>query len=608
MCGIAGIVTYNGVSVAPETLSKMSAAISHRGPDGDDTWLNEDGSVGFAHRRLAILDLSPAGAQPMHYEDRYTIVYNGEIYNYLELHALLQSKGFRFKSASDTEVILAAYAMWGEQCVQHLDGMFAFAIWDEREQCLFAARDRFGEKPFFYCTLNNQFAFASEMKSLWAIGVPKTVNKNMLYNYLSVGYVVNPRDLAETFFNDIVRIPPAHILKLSKNSKQLTLSRYWTVETLAPTISDHDSITHFTERFDDSVRKRLRSDVPIGVSLSGGLDSASILSTINHISPDLNPATFSATFPGFLQDESQRIDHVVQALKVSNARVSPTAEDFLMHFDKVCQHQEEPFQSSSVFTQFEVYGMAARSGIKVLLDGQGADELLAGYNKYFPWYWREIARKDGGLLKRELESAAAQGIQAVFGYRDKLRSWMPGMARWYQGINHSSANHWLTPAFRASSKDYYSIPASETLNGVLQYNLVQNGLEELLRYADRNSMAHGCEVRLPFLQHDFVSYVASLPPGIKIRDGYSKWLLRMSMTDRLPKQVAWDGKKIGFEPPQELWMKNIKVQERIVEAKRSLFADRIITKDAWLKKVQPREAHAAENFDWRYLVSATLLG
>ena len=279
MCGIAGIISANHNLVSKQRLAAMTQALAHRGPDGEQHYINSSGNAGLGHRRLSIIDLSEAAAQPMHYASRYTIVHNGEIYNYKELRETLRQKGYVFQTQSDTEVILAAYDCYGEQCLPYFDGMFAFAIWDEKEQELFAARDRFGEKPFFFFIDDEQFVFASEIKALWQAGVEKKMNEKMLFNYLTLGYTLNPGNQQETFFSSIQKLPARHFLKYKLHGHQLSLEMYWDIDAATTTQqqSDDEAIARFKQLFTNSVAVRLRSDVPLGSSLSGGLDSSSVL-------------------------------------------------------------------------------------------------------------------------------------------------------------------------------------------------------------------------------------------------------------------------------------------------------------------------------------------
>ena len=621
MCGIAGIIKQNQNSQSfsrSEMLFQvrtMADAIQHRGPDGEGYWANQDASVGFGHRRLSVIDLSEGAAQPMHYLERYTIVYNGEIYNYIELKEHLNKKGYEFKTKSDVEVILAAYDHWKEKCMEHFDGMFSFAIWDEKEQMLFAARDRFGEKPFYYYKDETYFIFASEMKALWAVGVPKNADDKMLLNYITIGHLQNPTDKAQTFFEDIRSLPAAHYLQLSKTTGEIVIKRYWDIDKQAKiTISEADAIEKFTSLLTTSVKRRLRSDVDLGTSLSGGLDSSSILSLINYLKGD-NIKTFSAVFPGFERDESRYIQSVTDKFKTDNFKTEPTIDDLINDLEKVCYHQEEPFSSSSIYIQYKVFELAKQNNVKVLLDGQGADETLAGYHKYYKWYLQQLAAKGKfGQIHHERRSLAEKNIAIQWGMKNYMAAYFNPHAAVFlerREYNKIIKSQDINPDFVTSlhGREWEGIRKSSInkLSDILYFNTMELGLEELLRFADRNSMAHGREVRLPFLNHRLVEFIFSLPPNFKIRDGWTKWILRKSMDNKLPDEIVWRKDKVGYEPPQKKWMTDPKLQEYIHEAKRKLINAGILQSHLLNKKINPLPAHDADNFDWRYLIAAQLL-
>ncbi|HEX9514308.1 MAG TPA: asparagine synthase (glutamine-hydrolyzing) [Puia sp.] len=613
MCGIAGILSPDPTNITRERLQKMTDAIAHRGPDGEGAWISGSGLAGLGHRRLSIIDLSSAGSQPMHYLDRYTIVHNGEIYNYLELRSLLQSKGYSFASRSDTEVILAAYDHYGPDCLQYFDGMFAFAIWDEKEGKLFLARDRFGEKPLFFYRDATQFIFASEMKALWAAGVKKESNKKLIFNFITIGYTQNPANGFETFYQGISKLPARSFLLYDAATQEMKTSLYWDIRienTHAP--GDESVLMQFSGLLSASVNKRLRSDVPVGTSLSGGLDSSAVIAAIcGQQKPVQDLRTFSAVFPGFEKDESPFIKLITDHFSLENYTTTPDAHDLIRDFERLVYHQEEPFASSSIYAQFKVFELAGRHQVKVLLDGQGADELLAGYHKYYHWYWQELYRNDKKAFALELEAARESGIDDRWTWRNRLAANLPVYAgiflkkkRTAQQRRSKDLSRDLIENFGVS---YYDIPHFDKLSGVLYYNTFMNGMEELLRYADRNSMAHGVEVRLPFLNHELVEFLFSLPSHFKIREGWTKWLLRVSMEDSLPREIVWRKDKTGYEPPQQTWMQDPVLQEYIHEARRSLVRADILQPAALHKKIQPQDAHAAENNDWRYLVTAACL-
>lgn len=351
MCGIAGILSADAAKITPQRLNDMSAAIAHRGPDGEGVWTSPGEGIGLAHRRLSIIDLSPAGAQPMHYLDRYTIIHNGEIYNYIELRDLLQSNGYSFFSRTDTEVIVAAFDHFGTDCLRHFDGMFAFAIWDAQTRQLFIARDRFGEKPLFFYQDEVEFLFASEMKALWAAGVPKLSNLRMIFNFLTIGYTQNPADGSETFFQNISRLPARSFLIYRPATGSLEISAYWDIEAgYTQSIKEEPAIDQFSELLHTSVQRRLRSDVAVGTSLSGGLDSSAVVATILR-QPDrpARLASFSAAFPGFEKDESAFIRLMTQQFPLDNFSTTPGAAELIRDFERLIHHQEEPFLSSSIY-------------------------------------------------------------------------------------------------------------------------------------------------------------------------------------------------------------------------------------------------------------------
>ncbi|MFT3932510.1 MAG: asparagine synthase (glutamine-hydrolyzing) [Chitinophagaceae bacterium] len=614
MCGIAGILSVNQHLVTKQRLAKMTEAIQHRGPDGEQHWINESGHVGLGHRRLAIIDLSDNAAQPMHYLQRYTIVHNGEIYNYKELRQSLISKGYVFTSQSDTEVILAAYNCWQQTCLQYFDGMFAFAIWDEKEQILFAARDRLGEKPFHYSYNDNAFVFASEIKALWAAGIEKEVNKTLLYNFITLGYTQNPADAAETIYNKIYQLPSAAFIKYSLREPQnISPTVYWQVDKNVQqnSITENNAVEKFTELFTSSIEARLRSDVPLGTSLSGGLDSSSIAVIIKNLQPaNTNLQTFSAVFPGFAADESSYIRLLTKAKDIENYTVSPTADELVDDFEQLCYHQEGLMNSSSVYIQYRINKLAKQHGVKVLLDGQGADEILAGYHKYYHWYWQQLYMSDRKELQNEITAAGNNGIKEAFDWKNKLSAKFPSLAEAYtkrqrvkQQLNTAGLN---TEFITAYGKSYYHLPLQNNLSNVLHYNTFCNGLNELLQYADRNSMAHGREVRLPFLNHSLVDFIFSLPASFKIKHGYTKWLLRQSMDKALPAAITWRKDKVGFEPPQQQWMQHPVLQQYVQQAREKLVAEAVLDKSVLNQPIKALPAHAANNFDWRYLVAARL--
>jgi asparagine synthase (glutamine-hydrolysing) len=622
MCGIAGIIQPGPGLFSKEHLKKMTAMLVHRGPEGEGLWQNENGKALLGHRRLSIIDLSDAAAQPMHYLNRYTIIHNGEIYNYIELREFLQKEDYVFHTASDTEVILAAYDYYGDECVDHFDGMFAFAIWDEEEQELFAARDRFGEKPFFYCFNGREFVFASEMKALWAAGIERKLNLRMLFNFITIGYVDNPGRPDETFFENIFKLPPASTLFYKPSTPGPVIEKYWDIDPAIQnkTITVSEAIEQFNHFFSTSVKRRLRSDVAVGTSLSGGLDSSSIIATISRLPTHRHPersegsrlSSFTAIFPGFDNDESAFAMQIAKQFNLQPQTIGITAGDFINDWEKFLHYQEEPFGSASAYAQYKVFELARQHGVTVLLDGQGADESLAGYSKYYKWFWQELFQKRKLLNSKELKAAKEMGMEEKFGFKNIIAALFPDIASVIlerQYLVNALRHEDLTKEFvRLQSKEaYYSTPVNFNLNGVLYFNTCIHGLEELLRHADRNSMAHGREVRLPFLNHELVEFIFSLPSCFKIHNGWTKWILRQSMQQQLPNDIVWRTKKIGFEPPQKEWMQDARVLDKIHEARKKLVNEKILRPEILNRPVEAKSSHDPDNYDWRYLASAFYL-
>lgn len=607
MCGIAGLISASPDPGLSQKIFSATKTLQHRGPEEEHYWLDEKANVALGHKRLCIIDAHHRSAQPFEYLSRYVIVHNGELYNYLELKKELQQQGLSFTTASDTEVIVAAYHAYKEQCLNLFDGMFAFAIWDKQEQFLFAARDRFGEKPFFFFYDESQLIFASEMKALWAAGVEKKVNNRLLYNYLTIGYTANPFDPQETFYSNIYKLPAASFLHYSLTDLTLSIEKYWTVDiSINKDLKEEEAVNQFSRLLLNSVNKRLRSDVAIGTSLSGGLDSSSIVALCaGTASPQYAHKCFTAVFEGFEKSEGEQAALVAKQFGLKHYMVPVSVDDLIDDMDALMWHQEEPIGSSSALAQYKVYEAAKQNGVTVLLDGQGADELLAGYTKYYKWYWQELyAAKELGRSK-EYVQAKELGVVETFNWKNKIAAMVPQFA---MGLLQSSrakkAFHQtdLNREFAYANKSffYYNTPVEPTLNSVLHLNTFTHGLEELLRYADRNSMAHAVEVRLPFLNQELAEFLFTLPPHFKIKNGWTKWLLRQSMKDKLPQNIVWRKDKIGFEPPQKQWMQHKTVQEKIQESKKILVDKGILASSILRKKITPAAAHAANNNDWKY--------
>lgn len=529
MCGIAGIINFNEAPVQQEELQRMTDVIVHRGPDGEGFWLSESKNIGFGHRRLSIIDLTVTGKQPMHYgEGRYTIVYNGEIYNYLELKEELKRYGYHFRSTSDTEVLLALYDRKKEKCLDYIDGMFAFAIWDEKEKVLFAARDRFGEKPFFYFLDQARFIFASEIKAIIEVEDSIGIDQEMLQRFLDSNY---KGTATETFFTNIKLLPAAHYMVI-KDGK-CNLQKYWEIDLFRRTryVKTSQYYERFYELFNRSIMRRLRCDVNPGSSLSGGLDSSAVVCCVKkQFEKPFN--TFSARFDSETSDEGKWISEVVRYSRVSNFEVYPAIADMMHNIQQLLYMHEFPISSSSVYAQWCVMKLAKQEHTTVLLDGQGADEYLAGYDnlKYFA-IW-ELYRK-GHIIQLRKE---VQHLKENYGNKKSV-----GLKFLYDPVLD----------LFGKKRDVYA--HGYTLRERLKY-AVEAELPELLRYADRNSMAHSVEVRLPFLNHQLVEYAFSLPPEQIYHNGKTKFVLREAMKPIIPQAIYSRKDKVGFAPPQEKWM------------------------------------------------------
>ncbi|MFM1745196.1 MAG: hypothetical protein RLZZ630_1133 [Bacteroidota bacterium] len=528
MCGIAGVVERNPGFVDEAMLGKMAEAIRHRGPDHQGVWVSGTGLAGFSHRRLSIIDLNPSGNQPMQSPDgRFTIVFNGEIYNYVELRDQLVSQGFNFRSSSDTEVLLALYEKKGTALLDDLDGMFSMAIWDEQNCTLFCARDRFGEKPFFYNSTGDRFVFASEIKAIRTCIDGLDPDLDLLQEVLLSGRQPNND---EACFKGVSVLPPASFLVWS--SGRIRVERYWhlavpPVESMMP---ESEMVERFDELLNISIRRRLRSDVPYGSSLSGGIDSSVLVCRIHQLDEG-SFSTFSARFQG-ARDEGRWIQEVIGKTGLVNKQVWPDPSEMLTELGDLLWHHEYPIASASVFAQWSVMRLAKENGIKVLLDGQGADEYLAGYDElkyYAMWSMYRAGRWSSFFRERRLLRKNTGGRSGL-GYKFLLDPILLPL-----GIHR--------PVFKNGV----------TLKEQLRFHVL-NKLGELLRYADRNSMAHSVEVRLPFLFHPLVEFVFSLPDRMIYRNGYTKFILREASRSTLPNAIYSRTDKIGYEPPQLNWL------------------------------------------------------
>ncbi|MSQ61115.1 MAG: asparagine synthase (glutamine-hydrolyzing) [Dehalococcoidia bacterium] len=561
MCGIAGIVHFDGRSPSSETVEGMIRLLAHRGPDGERTWSCPEAALG--HARLRIIDLSPASDQPFLSEDGKTaLVYNGEVYNYRELRTELASRGHVFRTAGDTEVVLRAYEEWGINCPAHLNGMFAIAIWDGRKRQIFLSRDRFGEKPLFYWTDGRRLIFASEIKSILADkDVGRQPDPANLRRYLSTGDM----DIGEsTFIAGIAAVPASHSLIWSPDGTRRR-ARYWSPRRPGHNDGAASGSSHRTEQFrellEDAVRLRLRSDVNVGTSLSGGLDSSSIIGMVRNLSESeaVPRRTFSARFRDHKFDEGEYIAAATASVPAYAHETWIDADGFLQALPALQWAQEAPFGGTSVYAQWEVMRLAKEHDTIVLLDGQGADELLGGYTTAYGMYWSHLLYR-GQLVRLGREVAAYSrrygfsSVTALYGLYysipERLRAALA--ERYYRATAIMSPD--LRHAHRPSGRSP-GLPGLQRLHGLLSQQLMTTSLPELLRYADRNSMAFSREVRLPFLDHRLVEFVLGLPAEDLIGGAVTKKILRRAMRGLVPDKILDRRDKVGFAPPQERWLR-----------------------------------------------------
>ena len=557
MCGIAGIAGLSPVN--PAAVQAMTDLMTHRGPDGEGIWQAQDRRLSFGHRRLAVLDLSQQAAQPFQSPDgAYCITYNGELYNYLELADRLKQGGSVFHTSSDTEVVLEAYRQWGEDCLMEFNGMFAFAIYDKRRNVVFCARDRFGEKPFLFVERPGLFAFASEYKALFTLeGVNIDIDQHALLRFFnSPAAGLDHHRLS--VFNGIQQLLPAEKLRLDLNDLSWQAERYWHGEPSrqATEIPPEEAVANFREMLTDAVAIRLRSDVPVGSCLSGGLDSSSITCLSRQILGDREPYhVFTGRFPGSPADEGAWADRVVTATHTIQHETSPSAESIARDMGDFIWLNELPVDSASQYAQWCVFKLAAENGVTVLLDGQGADEILGGYEQYFAAYLRsQTTTDDVERLIRERYPLALSGVDQQ--WKTSLPFWLRRSLAHTLGRG-SDLKFGMGKEFaREIASSQNQSAGTETLHQTLHQDACNGFLTTLLRYGDRNSMAHSREVRLPFCDHRIADYVFSLPEDLIMGSAQTKYLLREAMRGILPEPIRTRWNKQGFLPPQAQWFRD----------------------------------------------------
>lgn len=572
MCGIAGFVNVTGrVSEAPaRALELMSHLLAHRGPDGHDTWLSRTRIAGLAHRRLAIIDVTQNGAQPMHGPNGTVISFNGEIYNYIELRSNLADR-WRFRTRSDTESILATYEVYGDDFAQHLRGMFAFALWDERRRRLIAVRDRFGIKPFYYASVDGILYFASEAKALLPFLPEIATESEALAEYLTFQYTIGDK----TLFKHVHQLPPGHLLIVENG--QLVVRRYWDVHY---NIDYHHTEVYFEERLrelvNDSVAVHLRADVPVGAYISGGIDS-SLMAKLAVRSDAQNRHGFHGRFtdyPGY--DESDYAELVASEAKIQLHTRDITWRDFRDNLDSVIWYLDFPVAGPGSFPQFMVSELAAES-VKVVLGGQGGDEEFGGYARYLIAYFEQcIKAAIEGTYKTGNYVVTIESIVPNLGllreYKPMMREfWREGLfdsldARYFRLIDRSNDMaqevDWsaldkarVFEAFRAIFNNGNNVAHEAYFDKMTHFDF-KCLLPALLQVEDRMSMAHGLESRVPFLDHPLVEFAATIPADVKFAGGNSKHVLKRAFRDEIPGAVANRRDKMGFPVPLKEWFAN----------------------------------------------------
>ncbi|WP_373073582.1 asparagine synthase (glutamine-hydrolyzing) [Sulfurimonas sp.] len=574
MCGISGIINKNANCVDKNEITKMNDLISHRGPDSDGFYFQKN--FAFAHRRLSILDLSDDGHQPMNYMDKFTITYNGEIYNYLEIKQELIEFGYVFKSHTDTEVILAAYDKWEQKCVEKFNGMWAFAIYDKEKDIIFCSRDRFGIKPFYYLNNSDKFIFGSEIKQLLNFNNKNKVNKKILVNYVVTGYLEYSE---ETFFSNIIKLQGSHNLVYDLKNNTFNIYKYYNIkiDEDIKKLSLEKSVELYKNELSRSIEYRLRSDVKVGTCLSGGLDSSTVATMASEKYEKSSDSSFTAIHAKSIDkatDESLFAEQVANISNLDMNVVEPSIKDFKKSIEEVVYTQEEPFGSTSIFMQYFVMKKAKNIGCTVLLDGQGGDETLLGYDKYYPAMFIDIFKNHGFFsLIRSIHSSSKHsnrmGIMNILKFsigfsfaeiRKKLYIKQCSFLKESYLDDFKVLNH--------ISNKYFSIEKLQELE------IINTNLPALLRYEDKNSMKNSIETRLPFIDYKTLETALSINNSFKIKDGWSKYILRKTIENILPKNIVYRTDKLGFASPQDIWLDSIS-EDMKKEVKRSTVLNEI---------------------------------
>ncbi len=596
MCGIAGIVDLNGKykSELPGIVKKMSDSIVHRGPDDEGVFVHNN--LALAHRRLSILDLSAAGHQPMRNDrEDLSITFNGEIYNYIEIRKELIALGRKFKSNTDTEVVLQAYDEWGENCLAKFNGMWAFVIYDKKKNLLFASRDRFGVKPLYYYHDKNVFLFASEHKAILASSIIETeINKKAAFDYLVLGQLEVQE---ESLFENIFELQPSHAFIFDINNNNLKKWKYYSLQYQAEWENYNEAKAEqlsfkVNELLSNAVKIRLRSDVEIGACLSGGLDSSAIVGLINQLRNKTNSQlkVFTATYKDAAIDETYWATKMAQYVNAEAYQISPSANDLADDLEKLVYAQDIPFLSTSTFSQYSVMKLVKNTGIKVTLDGQGADEIFGGYDPHIISFWLELARRGKFQLLMNEWNVGKNNIVNSDILKYNLMKFIVLKYFPISFINKmyqkNTEAYFINPDFwkeNSQSLNYVPFNIYSSLNEQLFNHATAGQLKLMLRTNERNAMFHSVEARQPFADDlPLIEFMFQQASVYKIHNKQTKYLLRQSLKGIVPEEIRLRKDKLGFSAPESQWLFQLKnVLREYLTDDLSLFFDVKKLKENW---------------------------
>lgn len=559
MCGISGIINKNKQSVEAIQIQSMNDIIAHRGPDADGFYF--DLNLAFGHRRLSILDLSELGSQPMHFATDYTITYNGEVYNYIEIREVLIANKYSFKSNSDTEVILAAYDFWGEDCVNHFNGMWSFAIHDKKKNIVFCSRDRFGIKPFYYFEDENKFYFGSEIKQLLPFLKERKCNKQIALDYLIAGIEEYNN---ETFFDGVKKLLGGNNLIFNLENLTYEIKKYYQIEIHKEIEkSDFDQAKLlYQQELERSIKIRMRSDVKVGTCLSGGIDSSAIASLASQKYE--NAEKFNAIHASSTEKATNETNFAEMAANHCDLNlqiIQPSLEYFKNNVEKIIEIQEEPFGSPSIIMQYFVFKKAREINCIVMLDGQGGDETLLGYERYYPALIKSLkgVEKIKAIINSSKNSKLSilQTLKFQYYFTNyKLR--LKRLKKRNAHFKSEILSNYHSDIIKKISNSYSNI------NELQKLEINSTQLPHLLKYEDKNSMANSIESRLPFLDYKVLETALSLNYKHKIHEGWTKYILRKIISPILPKEIVWRKNKLGFNAPEKSWL--IDFQNEMIKA------------------------------------------